>query len=86
MEEPTPEVKKLLIENDIATWKNNLYQAKLRYRVHEEIGAAPETLDSFKKEIARVLQAIDVLQAILAEVEAEIAAPNGKEPVQIDGR
>lgn len=81
--DPMPEVKKLVIENEIKTWENTLYRAKLRHRVLEQVGAAPADLEEPKKEIARALAALDVCHEILAEVEAEIAAPNGKEPAQV---
>lgn len=80
--EPTPEIKKLLIENEIKTWENTLYRSELRHRVLNRVGAALAELEEAKKEIGRALAAIDVCHEILAEIEAEMVAPNGKAPAQ----
>lgn len=77
--DPTVQIKKLVVEQEIATWRNTLYQAKVRHRVQEQIGASPETLKGCEREVERAIKALDVCQEILAEVEAETTAANGKE-------
>ncbi len=73
MYEPTPAIKKSIIEQDLQMWQNTLYQAQVRHRVQRLIGAGPEALKALETDMERAMKAIDAYAVELAEVEKEHA-------------
>jgi len=66
-EEITLEVKRVLIEQESAMWRNTRYQLQLRHRVQRALGAA-DMQEQIEKELEKCEKALDVLEAVLAEL------------------
>jgi hypothetical protein len=64
-------VKVALIDQEIASYRNGLYQMTLRYRVQKKIGGTPEALKTIEDDMVKIESAIDELQDILEAVRAE---------------
>ena len=65
------EIKKVLIENEIALHNNSAYQLSLRYRVNKKLGASGEELKALEDEMQKHEQAIDILNDELNELESK---------------
>ena len=67
MDEITPEVKRVLIEQESTMWRNTRYHLQLRHRVNKALGAA-DGLEQIEKELGKCEKALDVLEIVLAEL------------------
>ncbi len=64
-----PDVQRVLLEQEMQTWKNTRYQAELRLRVARRIGDGAEVEVGLVKQMERCEQALDVLVGLLAEID-----------------
>jgi septal ring factor EnvC (AmiA/AmiB activator) len=73
MDEIDNERKLEAIDRDIEQWKELFYQAEIRHQVHKKLKSTRGELKMFQDEMVRSTKAINILKAMRAEVEAEIA-------------
>jgi len=66
-EEITLEVKRALIEQESAMWRNTRYQLQLRHRVQRALGAK-DIMEQIEKELEKCEKALDVLEVARAEL------------------
>ncbi len=62
------EVKKQLLAEELARWRNTRYLFEVRYKVGQRIGDGPELLAGYRAELERCERAIDALADELARV------------------
>ncbi|HEY4723971.1 MAG TPA: hypothetical protein VII92_19110 [Anaerolineae bacterium] len=67
MDDVIPEVKRAVIEQESAMWRNTRYQLQLRHRVNKALGAA-DVLVQIEKELEKCEKALDVLDVVLSEL------------------
>lgn len=67
----TIEIKRALIENEIALHNNSAYQLSLRHRVNKKLGGSAEELKALEGEMQKHEQAIDILNDELKELEGK---------------
>jgi hypothetical protein len=68
-EEITNEIKKAIIENEIALHKNTAYLVQLRHSINKKLGATAEELKPLVDELVKHEQTIDLLKEELKEVD-----------------
>ena len=61
MNEPTDDIKRALIDQEIANWQNSRYVLQMRHRVQIGIGAPKEILDQIVADLERHEKALDLL-------------------------
>ena len=66
MAQPSPEVQRAIIQQEIAMYQNTRFQTEMRHRVSKKIGGTPEELKPLVDQLAKIEAALDVLQAELA--------------------
>lgn len=69
MTEPTNEVKRLLIENEMNQHEQAAYVLGVRYRVSKKIGASPEELKPIEDALVKTEKMLDALKAELEQLE-----------------
>lgn len=62
------EIRKQLLEEELARWRNTRYLFEVRYKVAQRIGDGPEVLAGYRAELERCERAIDALGEELAGV------------------
>ena len=65
----SPEVKKVLLEQEITRWKQEQYTLEIRFRVNTKIGTPPEGLVSLKAALEQCEKAIDALKEELKAIK-----------------
>jgi len=65
----TSEVKRVLLEQELARWKQEQYTLEIRFRVNTKIGTPPEGLVSLKTALEQCEKAIDVLKEELKSLK-----------------
>ena len=63
------EVKRAIIENEIALHRNTAYLVQLRHNVSKKIGASAEELKPLVDELVKHEQTIDLLKEELKKLE-----------------
>lgn len=67
--EPQNNIKRQIIEQELALWSNTRYQLQMRYRVNKSIGSPEEALKRIEDELTKCEQAIDILSKELSTLE-----------------
>lgn len=67
-QEIAPEIKRAIVEQEIALWRNTRYQLEVRARVARRVGCTPEQEAAALAELARVEQTLDALAEELAAI------------------
>ena len=70
MDDISLEVKRVLLDQELALWRNTQYQIGVRLRVSRRIGDDTETQAGYIKQLERCERAIDALSNELAGVSA----------------
>lgn len=60
------EVKRAIVQRQIALYQNGRYEAQVLARVNKSIGTAPEQLKAYTDDLVRIEKVIDALKAELA--------------------
>jgi len=78
MDDQVPNMVKVqIISQEIAMWRNTLFQFKMRHKVNKAIGADPQVLKQVEDEMVKCESALEVLKEELAALgkEARLGQP-----------